>query len=341
MKIRKIMALALAFCVLAVVCGCAKETKEKKNEAKTSVEPYVIMVNALNGIPVYDQQAEAAKKAAADYGVKLEITGPAVGTTPAGVDAVIKDYKTAMKDAISKKPDAIICEPFDPEIYECVTEAKQAGISVFCTSNGTENEDEFVACCGTDNVEYGRTAAKLIAEKTGGRANVLAVVSSNTVPTQAEQIESFKHYCEEKYPEVKVVATAEDGADASIAEEAIKAAFEEHPEIDTVMMLESVGGPVAVRVAKEMEMQINVLDVDTAAETVANIVSGDEWATLAQNYYKRGYESVRMAYEYITEDGVKEFRTFEDSSTVLITSENAADFEKILWENVRTKGKPW
>ena len=63
--------------------------------------------------------------------------------------------------------------------------------------------------------------------------------------------------------------------------------------------------------------------------------------SMAQNFYKRGYETVRMAYEYITKNGEVEYGKFEDSSAVLISKDNAADFEKILWENVRTKGKEW
>lgn len=341
MKIKRIMALALAVCLFAL-CGCGEKSEKKSEKAeKKEKKPYVIMVNALNGIPVYDQQAEAAKKAAEDYGIKLEITGPEVGKTDAGVDAVIKDYKAAMEDAISKKPDAIICEPFDPEIYDSVEAAHKAGIPVFCTSNGTEDKEQFIACCGTDNEEYGKKAADLMAEKTGGSASVLVVVSSETVPTQAAQLEAFKKQCSEKYPDIKVAAVASDDADLPTAEAVFKENFTVHPDVNAVLMLESVGSAGAVTVAKEMGREICILDIDTSKEKIDNITSGAVWATLAQNYYKRGYEVVRMAYEYITNDGKVEYGEFKDSSAVLITAENAADYEKILWDNVCTKGKEW
>ena len=81
--------------------------------------------------------------------------------------------------------------------------------------------------------------------------------------------------------------------------------------------------------------------VDAVAETIDNIIAGDEWATMAQNFFKRGYESVRMAYEYYTSGGTAEFPKYVDSGTVLITAENASTYEDDLWAVICTKGTPW
>ena len=341
---KKLIALLLALVMVVglVACGAKEEaaapaeTEAAKEEAATEEAPYIIMVNALNGHPVYEQQAEAARKAAEDYGVNLEIIGPSMGTA-----TIVSDYVAAMENAITLQPDAIICEPFDPALFTCVTQAHEAGIPVFCTSNGTDNTEEYISCTGTDNTQYGITAADMIAEATGGKANLLVVLGNLTTVNQVEQLEGIKSRIAEAYPDMKVVDAVADENDLSKAVTLFQDNFNAYPEIDTVVMLESTGGPGAAQVAKEMNKEVRILDIDAVAETIANIQAGTEWATLAQNFFKRGYESVRMAYEYLTQDGQVEYGQFMDSSTVLITAENAPTYEEDLWAAVKMKGMPW
>ena len=341
---KKLIALLLALVMVVglVACGAKEEaaapaeTEAAKEEAATEEAPYIIMVNALNGHPVYEQQAEAARKAAEDYGVNLEIIGPSMGTA-----TLVADYVAAMENAITLQPDAIICEPFDPALFTCVTQAHEAGIPVFCTSNGTDNTEEYISCTGTDNTQYGITAADMIAEATGGKANLLVVLGNLTTVNQVEQLEGIKSRIAEAYPDMKVVDAVADENDLSKAVTLFQDNFNAYPEIDTVVMLESTGGPGAAQVAKEMNKEVRILDIDAVAETIANIQAGTEWATLAQNFFKRGYESVRMAYEYLTQDGQVEYGQFVDSATVLITAENAPTYEEDLWAAVKMKGMPW
>lgn len=348
---KKVLALFLAMTMVLtmVACGAKEEPAATEPAAEAATEepaeesqeadgeaPYVIMVNALNGHPVYEQQAEAARKAAEDYGVNLEIIGPSMGT-----QTLINDYVTAMENAITMEPDAIICEPFDPALFESVTKAHEAGIPIFCTSNGTDKEEEFISCSGTDNYQYGITAADMIAEASGEEAHLLVVLGNLTTVNQVEQLNGIKDRIAEKYPNMEVVDAVADENDLSKAVSLFQDNFNSYPEIDTVVMLESTGGPGAAKVAKEMNKEVRILDIDAVEETIANIEAGGEWATLAQNFYKRGYETVRMAYEYLTQDGDVAYGNFVDSGTVLITKDNAATYEEDLWAAVKTKGTDW
>ena len=307
------MALSLAACgssggtaadtAEATAEDTASEDTAPAEEAQTTDgdAPYIIMVNALNGHPVYEQQAEA----------------------------------------ITMAPDAVILEPIDSSLFSLVAQATASGIPVFCTSNGTDNPDDYVSCIGTDNTQYGITAVDMIAEATGGEAHILVVVGALTTVNQAEQLEGMKARIEEMYPDMEIVNVAEDGNDLSKAVTLFQDNFNTYPEIDTVVMLESTGGPGAAQVAREMNKEVRILDIDAVEETIDNILSGDEWATLAQNFYKRGYESVRMAYEYITQDGEVDYDSFIDSGTVLITQDNASTYEEDLWAAVKVKGTEW
>ncbi|MCI9134462.1 MAG: sugar ABC transporter substrate-binding protein [Lachnospiraceae bacterium] len=309
---------------------------EVPKEEESGDKPYIIMVNALNGHPVYEQQAEAARKAAEDYGVHLEIIGPSMGSA-----TVIQDNIAAMENAITLKPDAIICEPYDPTLFQGVKQATEAGIPVFCTSNVTDDENDYITCIGTENFTYGETAVDMIAEVSGGEANILAVLGNLTTTNQVEMLNGMKSRIEEKYPDIKIVDAVADDNDLSKAVALFQDNFNTYPEIDTVVMLEATGGPGAAQVAREMKKEVRILDIDAVEETIDNIIAGDEWATMAQNFFKRGYESVRMAFEYLEAEGNVEFPKYVDSGTVLITQENADTYEEDLWKAITMKGTEW
>lgn len=344
---KKFVALLLA---LVMVCGMAAcgvregtpdetvsgQTPAKETVSKPADQPYVIMVNALNGHPVYEQQAEAARKAAEDYGVKLEIIGPSMGSPTALID-----YVAAMENAITLAPDAIICEPYDPAHFESVNQAHAAGIPVFCTSNIPDNEEAYITCIGTENFTYGQTAVDMVAKASGNKANILVVVGNLTTTNQVEMLNGMKDRIAEKYPDIKIIDAVPDENDLSKAVTLFQDNFNAYPEIDTVVMLEATGGPGAAQVAKEMGKEVRILDIDAVAETIANIKEGSEWATMAQNFFKRGYESVRMAYEYITSDGKATFPKYVDSGTVLITKDTCETYIDDLWAAITKKGTDW
>ncbi len=314
----------------------AAETAEA-TEPTAEDQPYVILVNALVGHPVYEQQAEAARKAAEEYGVKLEIIGPTFGTT-----TIVTDYIAAMENAITLEPDAIIGEPFDPSLFEVFNRAKEAGIPMFLTSNLLEDQDAFISWIGTDNYNYGLNAADMIAAKTEGKANICVVMGDLATTNQVEQRNGLEDRIAEKYPEMKITNVVADKNDVATAMSVIEDTLNTYPETNVVIMLESTGGPGVVQVCEEMNRtDVLILDIDAVEATIDNIAAGKVWATLAQNFYKRGYESVRMAYEYLTEGDAATFAKLNDSGTVLIDKSNVDTYAEDLWGAIVYKGTPW
>jgi len=313
------------------------QAAEPAAEPATADQPYVILVNALVGHPVYEQQAEAARKAAEEYGVKLEIIGPTFGTT-----SIVTDYIAAMENAITLQPDAIIGEPFDPSLFEVFDRVKQAGIPMFLTSNLLEDQDAFVAWIGTDNYNYGVNAADMIAAKTDGKGQICVVMGDLATTNQVEQRKGLEERMAEKYPDMKITNVVADKNDVATAMSVIEDTLNTYPETNVVIMLESTGGPGVVQVCQEPgRTDVLILDIDAVDATIDNIKAGKVWATLAQNFYKRGYESVRMAYEYLTDGDAATFAKLNDSGTVLIDQSNVATYSEDLWGAIVYKGTPW
>ncbi len=315
----------------------AEEAAEEVAEEVVEKEPWrIIFVNALVGHPVYNDQDRGILDAVADIGsdvVDVQIIG---ASDTNGLAEKTIEY---IDQAIAMNPDVIICEPWDPSMYAAIERARDAGIAVACTSNKPEDMDQIFAFTGTDNVQYGIDAADAIAAKMGEKANVMIMMSKLDISNQVEAKDAFEARCAEMYPNMKVVLVESDDANLQTAMEKFDASFRAYPEIDCVFMLEGTGAQAAAAVAAEQNREIIILGVDPIQETLDGIADGSIWGTMAQNFYKRGYESIRFALEYL-EGNTDAFIKDNDSGLVLVTSENVATVEAALADATRLVGTP-
>ena len=218
------------------------------------------------------------------------------------------------------KPDAIVAEPWDPSMYAALKRAKDAGIPVACTSN-MPPEDLCFAFIGTNNTKYGIDAADVLAKKMNGKAGVMIMMSKLDISNQVESKNAFEARLKEKYPGMKVVLVDFDDANLQTATEKFDAAFRAYPQINAVILFEGTGAQAAAAIAKEQNKKIVILGVDPIQETLDGIRKGNIWGTMAQNFYRRGYESIRYCVEYL--NGNKSaFNKVNDSGLVLVTKDN-------------------
>lgn len=296
----------------------------------------IVFVNALVGHPVYNDQDRGVNDAVKDFGpekVDVQIVGSS------DTSALAEKTIEFIDQAIAMKPDAIVCEPWDPSMFSAIDRAVAAGIPVMCTSNKPDDMNKIFAFTGTDNVQYGIDAAEALAVKMGGKANIMIMMSKLDISNQVESKDSFVKTLEEKYPEMKVVLVDFDDANLQTATEKFDAAFRAYPEIDAVFMLEGTGAQAAAAIAKEQNRSIVVLGVDPIQETLDGIRRGDIWGTMAQNFYKRGYESIRFCVEYL-EGNTDAFEKENDSGLVLVTLENVESINNDLANATRKLGTP-
>ena len=355
---KKLLALLVAaalFAALLTACGgAAKQEDTSAKPADTSAQPEekkeqaeetkkteakrpwkIIFVNALVGHPVYNDQDAGVHQAVKDFGSDV-VDVQIVGTSD--TNGLAEKTIEFIDQAIAMKPDAIVAEPWDPSMYAALQRAKDAGIPVACTSN-MPPEDLMFAFTGTDNTQYGIQAAEVLAKKTNGKANIMIMMSKLDISNQVEAKNSFEKTIKEKYPDMKIVLVESDDANLQTATEKFDAAFRAYKEIDTVLMLEGTGAQAAAAVAKEQNRNITILGVDPIKETLDGIRKGEIWGTMAQNFYKRGYESIRFCVEYL--NGNKDaFNKINDSGLVLVTKDNVESVLDDLTKATRKVGTP-
>jgi ABC-type sugar transport system substrate-binding protein len=318
---------------LSLVLGAAAAFAQTGNKAAN--RPWnIVFVNALVGHPVYNQQEDGIKAAVKAFGPKV-VNVQVIG--PSDTNGLAEKTIEFIDQAIAMKPDAIVAEPWDPSMYAALKRAQKAGIPVAITSNMAPDQSLFFAYIGTDNTQYGISAADVLAKKMNGKANVMIMMSKLDISNQVESKNAFEAQIKKKYPGMKVVLVESDDANLQTASEKFDAAFRAYPEIDTVLMFEGTGAQAAAAIAKEQKRKITILGVDPIAETLDGIKKGEIWGTMAQNFYKRGYESIRYSVEYL--NGNKNaFNKINDSGLVLTTIANVATVQEDLDKATRKVG---
>ena len=306
-----LFALVLALAIIPVFAAGDAE------KADTDEPISIVFVNALVGHPVYNMQDEGVLAAVKDLGedvVDVQIIGAS------DTNGLAEKTIEFIDLAIAMNPDAIVAEPWDPSMYAALERAKEAGIPVATTSNMAP-EGLYFAHIGTDNTQYGIDVADILAERMNGKANIMIMMSKLDISNQVEAKDAFEARIEEAYPDMNVVLVDFDDANLQTAFEKFDAAYRAYPEIDCVFMLEGTGAQAAAAVAKEQNRDVVVLGVDPIEETLDGIRKGEIWGTMAQNFYKRGYESIRYCVEYVS-GNTDAFNKINDSGLVLVTKEN-------------------
>jgi len=294
----------------------------------------IVWVNPLVGHPVYNMQTHAFLVAARDYGFEPVCVGP-TQIDPEGIVLEIEN-------AIAQRVDGIITVPFNWSAFKGVFEkARAAGIPIVCTGADAP-KDWRLAFIGTDTKAYGRLAAQYLTDQKQGKAKICVMMSQLDVQNQVDSKDAFEEALKDQ-PGMEVAVVEWDKADAALAIQKFQDVFRAYPEVDTVLMLEATGGVSASKVAAEMGIadRVTILAVDDIAETVDCIRNGSVWGTLAQNFYRMGYESAAMIMDHIegkaVEPGV-------DSGTTLVVQDNLATYKQEMIDAVRRKpgiSTPW
>ncbi|MHB8276858.1 MAG: sugar ABC transporter substrate-binding protein [Candidatus Humimicrobiaceae bacterium] len=280
--------------------------------------------------PCYQNRDKAAAKAAADYGIDRTV----IGVTEVTVEA----YITALTNAINQGFDAITCEPWVTDPFkQPLKAAKDKGIPIFIVHVPFPDDSMFESWVGIDNDAYGKTAAKILNDNTGGKANILFMMTNPDVANQATIKKSFEAALP---PDMKIVATEFTEADAIKASEKLSAAFRTYKDINVVMFVESGGVTVAAKVAKDMKLldKLTILGVDDPPDEIEAIKNGEIWGSMNQNFQKQGYESVRNIADYFLGNP---FPKKTDAGIVLITKENVDTYLDDMWKPIAIKGTPY
>ncbi|MCI9297186.1 MAG: substrate-binding domain-containing protein [Lachnospiraceae bacterium] len=291
MKRKLVLGLTLAV-LAAGLAGCGNSApKEAGTESAAKSEELYSMVVFTKGAEYFNWCYAGAKDAAASIGshITVELQGPA--EWDASLEA------RAVEQVTAKNPEGILVASADETtLNAAIGKALDAGIPVIGFDSDASDSGR-LAYVGTDNYDFGATAAKSMAEMLGGEGEVAICMVPGAI-AQEERAEGFKSWLAENAPDIKVVSELNDEGDVAKSETVCTALLQSNPNIKGIFSTHGYGAPGAAAAARTLNMLENVVIIgsDYSSAVIELLQSGDVEGTVVDDPYLIGYEAFMLAY---------------------------------------------
>lgn len=259
--------------------GTASKSASSKSSASGSASKLNFWyVNPLPTTPDWGRSGKLFQTSAATIGYQANLVGPDKIDIPTMVNE--------MQQATSSGATGIITCPLDTAAFKGAIASARAKKIVVASIGCVDPDANFSV--GTGNAEFGKTAADLIAQQTGGKASVGILGTDQTTPNQVDQVMGFRAEIKAKYPGIKEVTWQGDNSDAAVAAQKIPAMLSAYPDMNYLWIIEGAAPgavPAALREAGKKPGDLRVLAIDAQAATIKAIQDGWITSTLNQCWF--------------------------------------------------------
>ncbi|MFC8258076.1 substrate-binding domain-containing protein [Streptomyces sp. NPDC057291] len=298
-----------AVCVAAVVAAVSFF-----NSGNSGTTTKVGMSLSTLNNPFFVQMKAGAQAEAKDAGIDLTVTD-------AQNDA--SQQANQLQNFTGAGMQSIIVNPVDSDaVGPAVRAANKADIPVVAADRGV-NKADTATLVASDNVAGGRLAAKALADKLGGKGDI--VVLQGTAGTSASR-ERGKGFTEglKAYPGIKVVASQPADFDRTKGLDVMTNLLQSHPRITGVFAENDEMALGAVKaLGSKAGKSVDVVGFDGTPDGLKAVAAGTLYASVAQQPKELGKIAVQNA--------VEAARGKQVDSTVkvpvkVVTEKNVADF---------------
>ena len=243
----------------------------------------------MSGGPAWGAYQRGFNEACAELGWDGQYLCP---TTDNNMSELFNLHDTA----ISNGADVMICCVTD---NEAMSDILQKAVDQGITMVGINQADpHFPVMIGTDNVNLGNKIAEaLVACMEGKEINVVTMQTILAHQGQTDQVDAFEAKLMELRPDAKIVRREECNSSAQTSQDKLSAICLANPETNSFVSFDCYAGLGALTYVESEGLQgeFTVIGIDDLPENLRAIKEGTMGATVAQMWYKMGYEAVMLA----------------------------------------------
>ena len=248
---------------------------------------------------------QAANEELQDYGFEIILQQ----TSGYDVEKQLNEIDEMLKKGIT----ALGLLPLaDEKIAKKINQILNQGIPVITINSDIINSKR-TFYVGTDFKQSGKIAAGIFGLMNPD-AQILIITGSSKVLAHNLRYEGFIETIEKKYPHIKVHELVECNNDDFCAYEAVKSAMTENQSIDSIFII--AGGIKGVCEGRELfpDRQIRIVCFDSMEYIKEKVRAGTISATICQQAYKQGYETVKAIFSWFVDpDSIKQDTYFMDN----------------------------
>ena len=227
-----------------------------------------------------------------------KISGPDVKITTVSSKYDLNTQVGQIENFIANKVDIILVNAADSKgIAPVIKKARAAGVVVMAVDVGAEGASGTVM---SDNTMAGVESCKYIADKLGGKGNVV-IVNGPPVTSVIDRVKGCKETFA-KTPGIKILSDNQDAKGSRDGGMEVMAnLLTAYPKIDAVFAINdpsAIGTDLAIKQARRTDVKLiasvdGAPDVEGALKDPKSLVA----VSTAQNPYKMASEAVKMGYD--------------------------------------------
>ncbi len=312
--LKKVLALVLATGLIGSVTAC------NNNSGGDSDQKKAYFISLMSGGAAWSRAEAGFKDACEEVGWQANWLAPVERNNAVEMAELLDKAVVANADAIFGV--FLTTDMFGPAL----TRARENG-AVTASVQLTLPEEYIDFQIGTDQIQIGVELANAIIEKADPN-ETYEVLYINTSASEAinAQFEAFEKTLE-GHSNIKSLGMRFDDGSAATANQVITDELKTNPGLNAI----ACGNSSAATIGTASFIQENNLQdswitigIDASADILNYVKNGALDATLNQDFYKMGYEAVKLAYEKI-ENGV-EPQFINDTGTYLINPEDVDQY---------------
>ena len=203
------------------------------------------------------------------------------------------DQKRVVDDLLAKGIDGMAISPVDPDNQtQLINDASRQALVVTQDSDAPKSDR---ACyIGTDNVAAGRQAGDLIKEALPQGGKIMVFVGKSDARNAAERFQGIKESLQGS--NIQIIDLRTDDTDRVRAKSNAADTLVKYPDVVALVGLWSYNGPAILNAVKDANKvgQVKIIAFDEEDETLAGVKDGAIFATVVQQPYEFGYQSVKL-----------------------------------------------
>ena len=208
-------------------------------------------------------------------------------------DGTAAEQKRIVDDLLAKGINGIAISPVDPDNQVGLINDISKKTLVVTQDSDAPTSDRAVYI-GTDNVAAGRQAGNLIKEALPNGGKIMIFVGKLDARNAQERYQGIKEVLQGSNIEIIDVRT--DDTDRARAKSNAADTLVKHSDVAALVGLWSYNGPAILNAIKDANKvgQVKIICFDEEDETLAGVKDGAIYATVVQQPYEFGYQSVKI-----------------------------------------------
>jgi ribose transport system substrate-binding protein len=223
-------------------------------------------------------------KAASEEDVVVEFHAPNESTA--------QQQKQIVESLMSRGVDGLAITPLNPDSLSLVLEEAGKMFPVICQDSDAP-QSKRVCYIGTNNVELGRKMGALMRKALPEGGKVALFVGQLDVANARERQQGVLEAIAGS--NLEVVGTFTDGAQPAEAKRVVTDVLAKNPDLKGIFGLWGYNAPQAVNALEQSSLRaVQVVGSDESVETCRAIAEGKQYASVAQQPFEFGYQSIKV-----------------------------------------------